>query len=307
MPHEHGHWHHEHNHGHAPATFGVACGIGALLNIALVVAQVVYGVLAHSTALLADAAHNFGDVLGLLVAWGAYVLARRTPTERYTYGFRSTSILAALLNAIVLLIASGAIAWEAIQRLFEPQSVAGGTVIAAAAVGIFINGVTALMLARGVRGDLNIKAAYVHMLADAAVSAGVVVAGLVIVLTGWVRVDPIAGITISGVIIWSTWGLLRKSVDLSLQAVPSGIEPANVRVYLETLPGVAEVHDLHVWPMSTTETALTCHLVVPEGHPGRDFFIRIEAELLERFHIQHPTIQVELGEGPCKLAPAHVV
>jgi len=304
--HHHGHGHH-HNHSHAPTSFGMAFAVGTVLNVALVVIQVFYGILAHSTALLADAAHNSGDALGLLMAWSAHVLARKYPTERYTYGFRSTSILAAFLNAMILLIATGAIAWEAIQRLLEPQAVAGLTVIAVATIGIVINGLTAWMLMAGRHGDLNIRGAYLHMLADASVSAGVVIAGVVIVLTGWQWIDPAVSLVISGVIVWATWGLLRSSVDMSLQAVPSGIEPAKIRDYLENLPGVSEIHDLHIWPMSTTETALTCHLVMPQGHPRGDFFTRVDAELLGRFHIHHPTIQVELGDQHCKLAPAHVV
>ncbi len=309
---EHGHdrdHHRGHKRGHsrAPATFGVPFAAGTVLNVALVVIQVVYGVLAHSTALLADAAHNFGDALGLLVAWSAYVLARKYPTERYTYGFRSTSILAALVNAVILLIATGGITWEAVQRLFEPQPVAGQTVIAVATIGIVINGLTAWMLMAGRHGDLNVRGAYIHMLADASVSAGVVVGGMVILLTGWNWIDSAISLAISAIIVWGTWGLLRRSIDMSLQAVPANIQPAEVRQYLENLPGVSEVHDLHIWPMSTTETALTCHLVMAQGHPGGDFFTRVDAELLHRFHIHHPTIQIELGDRDCKLAPSHVV
>ena len=306
--HDHEHHHdHNHSHHHAPTSFGTAFAVGTLLNGGLVFTQIIFGVLAHSTALLADAAHNFGDVLGLLLAWSASVAVRWHPTERYTYGFRSSSILAALLNAVILLVATGAIAWEAIQRLFEPHPVAGLTVMVVAAIGIVINGLTAWMLMAGRHGDLNIKGAYLHMLGDAAVSVGVVIAGLAILLSGWNWIDPSASLVISGVIVWSTWGLLRSSLNMSLQGVPSGIEPGEVRSYLERLPGVAEVHDLHIWPMSTTETALTCHLIMPAGHPSGDFFILVEAELHERFRIQHPTIQIELGERPCKLAPAHIV
>lgn len=305
-PHDHSHAH-GHAHSHAPVSFGTAFAIGTLLNVALVAIQVVYGILAHSTALLADAAHNSGDALGLLLAWGAHVLARSYPTERYTYGFRSTSILAALLNSVILLIATGAIAWEAIQRLLEPQAVEGFTVVVVAGIGILINGLTAWMLTAERRRDLNIASAYLHMVADAALSGGVVLAGIVIAMTGWHWVDPLASLAISGVIVWGTWGLLRSSVDMSLQAVPAGLEPAAVRRYLASLPGVSEVHDLHIWPMSTIETALSCHLVMPQGYPDSGFFMRIEAELLHRFHIQHPTIQVELGDQACKLAPEQVV
>jgi len=298
---------HHHPHDHSPKRFGAGFAISAVLNLGLVVAQAVYGVLSHSTALLADAAHNLGDTLGLLLAWGAYVLAFWRPTERYTYGFRSSSILAAFLNAVILLVATGAIAWEAIQRFSAHQPVVGLTVMIVAAVAIVINGLTAWIMSKGERDDLNIRGAYLHMLADALVSLGVVIAGLLILLTGWMWIDPLASLIIAAVIIWGTWGLLRSSLDMSLQAVPRGIEPAEVRAFLSALPGVEEVHDLHIWPMSTTETALTCHLVMPEGSPRGEFLIEVCAELFDRFHIQHPTIQVEPGGEACKLAPDHVV
>ncbi len=292
---------------HTFAGASAAFALGTLLNLALVIAQVVFGLLAHSTALLADATHNFGDVLGLLLAWAAHLLARRSPTERYTYGFRSSSIFAALLNAVLLLVATGAIAWEAVQRLFEPQTVAAPTVIVVAGAGIAVNGLTAWLFAGGHQHDLNIRAAYLHLLADAATSFGVVLAAGLIVLTGWQWVDPAASLVISAVIVVGTWGLLRKAADMSLQAVPSEIEFATVRNYLESLPGVAQVHDLHIWSMSTTETALTCHLVMPHGHPGSNFLAQIDAGLLSRFRIHHPTIQIELGDHDCKLAPPHTV
>ncbi len=298
------HVHTDHTPG--PVDFGKMFAIGAVLNISLVIIQSVYGIVAHSTALLADAAHNFGDVLGLLLAWGAHVLSVQHPTERYTYGFRSTSIFAAFANAIVILVATGAIAWEAIQRLHDPQPVIAMTVVVVAVIGIAVNGVTAWLL-RGGHRDINIRGAYMHMLADAGVSAGVVIAGIIIMLTDWPWIDSAASLMISAVIVWGTWGLLRESVDMSLQAVPSAIEPGQVRDYLGKLPGVTEVHDLHIWAMSTTESALTCHLVMPAGHPGTAFLICVDSELLNRFHIQHPTIQIELGDRPCKLAPAHIV
>lgn len=305
--HDRGHHAHDPGHTHAPAKFGLAFAVGTTLNTALVIIQIAYGIVAHSTALLADAAHNFGDVLGLLLAWSAFVLARKHPTERYTYGFRSTSILAVLANAIILLIATGAIAWEAIQRLLEPQPVAGLTVIMVATIGIAINGLTAWMLMAGRHGDLNIRAAYLHMLADASVSAGVAIAGVVILLTGLYWIDAATSLAISAIIVSGTWGLLRGSINMSLQAVPANIQPAQVRHYLESLPGVSDVHDLHIWPMSTTETALTCHLIVTQRHPGGDFFTRVDAELLHRFGIHHPTIQIEIGDQSCKLAPPDVV
>jgi cobalt-zinc-cadmium efflux system protein len=304
--HERGH--DEHGHSHAPTSFGTRFAVGAFLNVALVTIQVAYGIIAHSTALLADAVHNFGDALGLILAWSAYVLAQRCPTERYTYGLRSTSILAALANAVILLIATGAIAWEAIQRLLQPQPVAGFIVIAVATVAIFINGLTAWMLMREQHRDLNIRGAYLHMLADASISAGVVICGLLIILTGQRWIDSAASLIISAIIVWGTWGLLRSSIDMSLQAVPASIQPAEVRQYLENLPGVREVHDLHIWSMSTTEIALTSHLVMTQGHyPDGDFFRQVDGELLRRFDIHHPTIQIELGDHPCKLAPSHLV
>jgi cobalt-zinc-cadmium efflux system protein len=306
--HHHGHHHaHGHAHPHAPNTFSSAFAIATLLNVALVVIQVGYGVFAHSMALLADAGHNAGDVFALLLAWSSHAMSRWDPTERYTYGFRSTSILAALINATILLVVTGAIAWAAIERLFEPQPVAGGIVMAVAAIAIVINGLAAWLLSRGQERDLNIHGAFLHLLTDAAVSAGVVVAGIVIVLTRWLWVDPVASLVISGVIVWSTWGLLRDSAKLSLQGVPPQIDPGAVRIYLQSLPAVVEVHDLHIWPMSTTETALTCHLVMPQGYPGAEFLDRVYIDLQHRFGIEHPTIQIELGDRPCKLSPAHIV
>jgi cobalt-zinc-cadmium efflux system protein len=258
-------------------------------------------------ALLADAGHNAGDVLALVLAWASHAISQKHPTERYTYGFRSTSIMAALINATVLLIVTGAIAWEAIERLFAPQPVGGLTVIAVAAIGILANAAAAALLSRGHAHDLNIHGAFLHLVADAAVSAGVVAAGAVILLTGWLWVDPVTSLVISGVIVWSTWGLLRHAAKLSLQGVPPQIDPGTVRVYLQSLPAVAEVHDLHIWPISTTETALTCHLVMPDGYPEADFLEAVYSGLAQRFGIEHPTIQIERGDRPCKLAPAHIV
>jgi cobalt-zinc-cadmium efflux system protein len=308
--HDHGHGHshgHAHGHSHAPATFGSAFAIATLLNIALVVVQATYGVLAHSMALLADAGHNAGDVLALVLAWGSHAISQRHPTERYTYGFRSTSIMAALINATVLLVVTGAIAWAAIERLFAPQPVAGVTVMVVAALAILINGAAAAILARGNKDDLNVYGAFLHLAADAAVSAGVVVAGLIILITGWLWVDPVTSLVISAVIVWSTWGVMRDAAKMSLQGVPPRIDPGAVRVYLQSLPAVAEVHDLHIWPMSTTETALTCHLVMPDGYPEDDFLGAVYVGLQQRFGIEHPTIQIERGDRPCKLSPPHIV
>jgi cobalt-zinc-cadmium efflux system protein len=298
---------HSHAHSHAPADFGKAFAIGIALNIAFVILEAAFGVISNSMALIADAGHNLSDVLGLVVAWVASILARRRPTARYTYGLRGTSILAALFNAIFLLVATGAVAWEAVLRLFNPQPIAGVTVMAVAAAGIVINGFTAWLFASGRKDDLNIRGAYLHMAADAAVSAGVVVAGLIIYVTGWLWLDPLVSLVIAVVIVAGTWGLLRDSVAMSLAAVPPGIEPANVRAMLEAQPGVSRVHDLHIWSMSTNEVALTAHLVIPSGHPG-DGFLRIVAEELKAHHgIGHVTLQIEIDADACALAPDHVV
>jgi cobalt-zinc-cadmium efflux system protein len=269
--------------------------------------QAIYGLLAHSMALLADAGHNAGDVLALLLAWGSHAISQRGPTERYTYGLRSTSIMAALINATILLVVTGAIAWAAIERFFDPQPVGGVTVMVVAALAIVINGAAAAILARGNTEDLNVYGAFLHLVADAAVSAGVVVAGLLILLTGWLWLDPAASLVISAVIVWSTWGVLRDAVKMSLHGVPPQIDPGAVRVYLQSLPTVTDVHDLHIWPMSTTETALTCHLVIPDGHPEPEFLDVVYVGLQQRFGIGHPTIQIERGDRPCKLSPAHIV
>ena len=295
--------------GHAVSErFGRAFALGVGLNLAFVVIETVVGVLGGSMALLADAGHNLSDVLGLVVAWGASALSRKPPTARYTYGLRGSSILAALYNAVFLLVAVGAIAWEALQRLIHPQPVAGTTMMAVAAAGIVVNGVTAWLFAAGRNGDLNIRGAFLHMVADAAVSAGVVAAGLAIALTGWLWLDPLISLIIVAVIVWGTWRLLRHALAMSLAAVPARIEPGAVRRYFEDLPGVASIHDLHVWPMSTTEIALTCHLVMPGGHPGDGFLVRTAAELQARFGIGHATLQIEMSAvAGCALAPDEVV
>jgi cobalt-zinc-cadmium efflux system protein len=306
--HAHGHSHGHHGHSHAPANFGLAFAVGAILNTAFVAGEAIYGVLGHSLALLADAGHNLGDVLALLIAWTASWLVKRKPSARYTYGLRSTSMLAALFNAVVLLLITGAVAAEALRRLFEPQTVHGVTVMTVATVGIAVNGTTALMFASGRKGDLNIRGAFQHMLADALVAAGVVVAGGVILLTGWLWIDPTASLVVSAIIVWGTWGLLKDSVNMVLHAVPQGIEPDAVRGYLERRQGVEELHDLHIWPMSTTETALTAHLVMPTGHPGDAALSQICNDLRERFGIGHATIQIEVStDAACALQPAHVV
>jgi cobalt-zinc-cadmium efflux system protein len=297
-----GHSHGAPGHSHAPASFGSAFAIGITLNLGFVIIEVIYGVLAHSLALVADAGHNMGDVLGLLLAWGATFLARTAPTERRTYGLRSSSILAALFNAIFLLITVGAIAWEAIRRFGNPETVQGRTVIWVAIVGVVINTATALMFMSGRKRDLNIRGAFMHMAADAAVSLGVVVAGLVMIYTGWLWVDPVISLVIAVVIIWGTWGLLRDSVNLALHAVPQGIVVAEVRQYLSGLPHVTEVHDLHVWPMSTTETALTAHLVRDVDDCDCALLDQAARDLNHRFGIQHSTLQFETLDHHCHLA-----
>ena len=267
-----------------------------------------YGLLSGSVALLADAGHNLGDVLGLLTAWLASRLALRRPSDRFTYGLRSSSMLAALFNATALLLVTGGIVTEALQRLFAPGPVAGPTVMIVAAIGIAINGATAALFASGRRGDINIRGAFLHMLSDAVISAGVVAAGGVIWLTGWTVVDPLVSLVLSGLIIWGTWGLMRESLNMVLHAVPDGIEPGKVRDALGALPGVSGLHDLHIWPMSTTETALTCHLVMPGGHPGDPFLAEACQMLQDRYKICHATLQVEIDETfACALEPDHVV
>jgi cobalt-zinc-cadmium efflux system protein len=305
---DHAHGGHGSGHVHAPASFGTAFAVGIALNLTFVAVEFVYGVLANSMALVADAGHNLSDVLSLAIAWIASVLARRPPSARLTYGLGGSSIVAALFNAVLLLVAVGAIAWEAILRLLHPEPVASGTVMIVAAVGIVINGATAWLFASGRKGDLNIRGAFLHMVADAAVSAGVVAAAAVILLTGWLWLDPLTSLVVVGLIVWGTWSLLRDSLAMSVSAVPAAIDPQAVRRYLESRPGVAAVHDLHIWPMSTTDTALTAHLVLPGGHPGDEFLMQATTELRYRFGIGHTTLQIEVSaETACQLAPDHVV
>ena len=305
--HQHSHSHGGHGHSHAPKDFGRAFAIGIALNVGFVVVEAAYGFMANSMALLADAGHNLSDVLGLVVAWIAAMLSKRQPSARFTYGLRSSSILAALFNAVFLLVAVGAIAMEAGMRLFHPEPVAGPTVIAVASVGIVINGVTAWLFASGRKQDLNIRGAYLHMAADAAVSAGVVAAGITIMMTGWEWLDPAISLVISVVIVWGTWSLLRESVLMSLNAVPPAVATDKVQAYLAALPGVTGVHDLHIWSMSTTETALTVHLTRPGVGLDDAFLARTSHDLSEKFAIHHSTIQIENDHADCRLAPARVI
>ena len=290
--HDHGHDHGGHGHVHAPKDFGRAFLIGIILNTAFVVVEAVYGWLSGSMALIADAGHNLSDVLALFLAWAASVAAKRPATARFTYGFKSSTILAALANAGLLLVAIALILYETLHRVAEPAPVEGMTMVIVAGIGILINGGTAALFMRG-QHDINIRGAFLHMAADALVSLGVVLAGLAIIWTGALWIDPAVSIVIVLVIAWGTWSLLKDSVAMSLLAVPKGINESAVRTYLAGLKGVAAVHDLHIWPMSTTETALTAHLVMPGGHPG-DAFLREIAEELEHHHrIGHATIQIE--------------
>jgi len=305
----HGHDHSGHSHHHGPASFGRAFLVGILLNGGFVIAEAAYGFYANSLALIADAGHNLSDVLGLVLAWAAASLVKRQPSARYTYGLKRTSILASLANAMLLLVASGAIILEAVRRFDAPQPVAETTVIWVALVGIAINGGTALGFMAGRKNDLNIRGAFLHMMTDALVSLGVVVSGLVVLATGWQWVDPAVSVTIAIVIVAGTWSLLKDSINLALDAVPANIDRAAINAYLLGLPGVSEVHDLHIWAMSTTEVALTAHLVRPGA--GLDDQLLAEAcqELSHRFAIGHATLQVESGDPahPCVLAPAEVV
>ncbi len=291
-----------------PTNFGRTFAIATALNIVLVVAQVIYGLWANSLALLADAGHNFGDVLGLVMAWVAYAVADWRPSARFTYRMRSASILSAFINGLLLLVAVGAIAWEAIHRFYEPQPVATGTVIVVAAVAVVINGVSAWLLSRGSKTDLNMHGAFLHMLADAGVSVAVIIAAGGIMFTGWQWLDPAVSLLISAVILIGTWRLLRESLRLALNAAPANIDPDEVGRYLRGLPEVADLHDLHIWAMSTTETALTCHLVTPAGHPGDAFLHRVAHDLQNKFEIGHTTVQIELSDGgQCHLKPDNVV
>ena len=294
----HGHAHHGHDHHHhdnsPPGGWGRAFALGIALNLGFVVIEGVYGWLSGSLALLADAGHNLSDVAGLVLAWGAALAGGLRPTHRRTYGWMRASILAALANALLLIFAMGALAFEAVQRLQAPEPVAGGTVIVVAAVGVLVNGLTAWLFMAGSQTDLNIRGAFLHMAGDALVSLGVVAAGLLYLQFGWGWLDPLVSLAIAVVIVLGTWSLFRQSLHLAFDGVPEGIDLVEVHAWLLAKPGVVDVHDLHVWALGTSDVALTAHLVMPAGHPGDAFVVALAEGLAHRFHINHPTIQIEL-------------
>jgi cobalt-zinc-cadmium efflux system protein len=302
----HRHDHGPHDHG-VPTSFGPAFAIGTALNLGFALVELGVGFFANSLALISDALHNFSDVVGLLLAWCAAWLCTRQPTASHTYGYRRASILAALGNAALLFAATGAILTEAVRRLAAPEPVAAGIVLWVAAIGIAINLATALMFMRGRHHDLNVRGAFLHMVGDAAVSLGVVVAALLIGWTGWLWLDPAVSLAVAAAILVTTWSLTRDALNLALDAVPAGIDRDAVEAYLAGLPGVTEVHDLHIWAMSTTETALTAHLVRPNAGLDDHLLSEVAHELERRFGIQHATVQIEAGVTECRLAPAHVV
>lgn len=300
---------HAHSHAsHTAPSSGRVFAIATGLNLAFVAFEFFGGLFANSIALLADAGHNLGDVLGLVAAWIAILLARRLPTARYTYGLHSATILASLVNASLLWLTTGAILVEGLRRLVFPEAVGAEAVGVIALIGVVLNGATALLFVAHRKGDINLRSVFVHMAGDTAISAGVVLSAVLVGFTGWERVDPVVSILIAIAIGWSTWGLFRESLGMMLDAVPTKIHPEDVRTYLLALPGVTAIHDLHIWPMSTSETALTCHLVMPEAMIDPEFLSRVALDLEERFGIGHPTLQVEHdGKIVCALAPDHVI
>ncbi len=294
---------HTHHHHHSTfVTLNVSFAVAILLNSGFLLTEVVYGFIAHSVSLLSDAVHNFGDVLGLLMSWGASVLVKRRATQRYSYGYKKLTILAALANALLLVLTSALIVYESINRLNHPKEINEVIVMIVAFIGMLINGGTALLFMRKSSSDLNIKGAFLHLAYDALIALGVVLAGAAIYFTGWLWVDPIVGLLIVGIITWGSWNLLRRSVELILGAVPYGVNQKAVYNYLKELPGVQEVHDLHIWGLSTQETALTAHLIMPEGGLSDKDYLKINRVLAKEFHIQHITLQVEQGQKkyPCE-------
>lgn len=300
---------HDHAHHAQSGGKGRAFAIGVLLNVGFVVVEAAYGILAHSMSLLADAAHNLSDVLGLLLAWGASALAQRSPSRRRTYGLRRSTILAALANTILLLVAVGGVAWEAVRRIRTPAEVQGWTILSVAAIGVVVNGLSAMLFMHDRHSDANVRGAFLHLVADAGVSLGVVLGGIAIIKTGWSTVDPLVSLLVSAVVLFGTWGLLRDAVNLALDAVPPHIDPDAIRGFLASLPGVVAVHDLHIWAMSTTESALTVHLVMPWPDCAPVFLETLPSELHERFQIDHATVQIEPDdpERRCKQAPEHAL
>ncbi len=294
---------HDHNHGHGhhhppPEQLNRAFIIGISLNLAFVLIEFGFGLLAESMALIADAGHNLSDVLSLILAWGAIRLAKRQPTPHRTYGFRRGTIFSSLVSSLLLLVAMGAIAWESVLRLQTPAPVAGDIMIGVAAAGVLINGATAWLFAAGRHDDINVRAAFLHMAGDAGVSVGVVLGGIGVMTAGWMWLDPVISLAIVGIIVWSTWAVLLEATDLAFDAVPKGIDPHQVRRYLEGLPGVIGIHDLHIWAMSTTETALTAHLVMPGDEADSHFLHEVASGLAQRFRIGHTTLQVEHNAEP---------
>ncbi|WP_438381646.1 cation diffusion facilitator family transporter [Asaia sp. BMEF1] len=303
--HSHGH-HHGHGHVHEPASYGAAFLIGVTLNVAYIVAETIWGLMAHSLSLLSDAGHNLSDVLGLGAAWLAHSLAKRAPSTRFTYGLKRSTILSALSNAVLLLLVTGGIVWEAITRLLDPGEVAGRVVMLVALGGIVVNGATALLFMRGGKDDLNLRGAFLHMAADAVMSLAVVITGLLIMLTGWTILDPIVSLVVCVSIIFGTWSLLRASLDMALDGVPQRIDLDQVATSLRALPGVEDLHHLHVWPLSTTDTALTVHLVSAAPAGGHDAILREASTMLsKRYRIGHATFQIEAPGSayPCGASP----
>ena len=286
-----------HHHHHAPPDYNRAFAVGVILNVGFVIIEAFYGLLSGSLALLTDAGHNLSDVLGLLLAWGAVLLAKKRPSSRRTYGYSRATIIASLFSGLLLMGAVGAIGWEAANRLMDPPAPAGKTIMIVAAIGVVVNTVTALFFISGKDNDLNIRGAFLHMAADAVVSLGVVVAGALIMFFGLNWIDPVISLVIAAVIFLSTWALLRDSLNLAVDAVPRNVDPDAVREYLSGLPGVMDLHDLHIWPMSTTDTALTAHLVMSPMPEGDRFLNDVAHLLADRYSINHATIQLERHES----------
>lgn len=300
MSHSHSHSHHghdHHGHNHGSIDYNKSFIIGIALNVTYIVVEVIYGLMVNSLALLADAGHNLSDVLGLLIAWAATYLVKRKPTKTHTYGFKKSSILAAFVNSLILLVAIGGIVWEAIGRFTDPQPIQGEVIMIVAGIGVIINTFTALLFVKGKEKDINIRGAFLHMAADAAISLGVVIAGLVIMMTNLVWIDPIVSIVIAVIIFFGTWSLLKESTNLALDAIPKSVDRLEIEDFLENIDGVEEVHDLHIWAMSTTENALTVHLIMPNATVNDDFTTNVAKRLEDQFHIHHTTLQIENGNG----------